>query len=234
MDRIGSYGLYNNNYYNNRTASSKSGAKAASEAKESGSAAQKKAGLSDNAKKLLKELQKSYSNTDFIVADYANEEEAASYLSKGTSKYSVLMTPEELEKMAADEKVKAENLKTLDNAFAKLEEMKQQLGDKGQEVSRLGVIMGSDGEVSFFAELEKVSEKQRERIEERRENNREEARKAAKDQERVERENNLKPAKRTVVHASSVEELLEKIGQVDWDQIPEPFSHSGNHFNLTV
>lgn len=233
MDRIGNYGIYQNNYYNSRS-TSKTGTKTVSETKESGSAAQKKVELSNDAKKLLKELQKSYGNTDFIVADYANEEEAASYLSRGTSKYSVLLTPDELEKMAADENVKAENLKTLDNAFAKLEEMKKQLGDKGQEVSRLGVVMGSDGEISFFAEMEKVNEKQRERIEERRENSREEARQAEKDQEKTERESSLKPAKRTVVHASSVEELVEKIGQVDWDKVPETFAPAGNHFNLTV
>ena len=243
MDRIGSYGIYQNNYYNSMK-SSKTDSKAASKAKESEGASQKKVELSDNAKKLLKEMQRMYHNTDFIVANYENEEEAAAYLSRGTSKYSVLLTPDELEKMAADENVKNENLKTLDNAFAKLDEMKEKLGEKGQEVSRLGVVLGDNGEVSFFAELEKSSQMQRERIEEKRESNREDA-KEEKKKELKEKLDELRgggsesfsgrvPAKRTTVYGSSIEELLKNINNVDWDSVAEPSTLSGYHFNQSV
>lgn len=243
MDRIGSYGVYQNNYYNSMK-SSKTDSKTVSKTKESEGASQKKVELSNNAKKLLKEMQKMYHNTDFIVADYENEEEAAAYLSRGTSKYGVLITPEELEKMAADENVKKENLKTLDNAFAKLDEMKEKLGEKGQEVSRLGVIMGDNGEVSFFAELEKSSQMQRERIEKQRESNREETKEELKEkaQEKVEELrgggagpfSGRVPAKRTTVYGSSIEELLENINNVDWDRVAEPSVTSGYHFNQSV
>lgn len=243
MDRIGSYGIYQNNYYNSMKGS-KTDSKAAFKAKESEGASQTKVELSDNAKKLLKELQKTYGNTDFIVANYENEEEAAAYLSRGTSKYSVLITPDELEKMAADENVKNENLKTLDNAFAKLDEMKEKLGEKGQEVSRLGVVMGKDGEVSFFAELEKSSQKQRERIEEKRESNRENAKEELKEkaQEKLDEFRGggaesfpgRVPAKRTTVYGSSIEELLKNINNVDWDSVAEPSTFSGYHFNQSV
>lgn len=243
MDRIGSYGIYQNNYYNS-TKSSKTDSKAVSKTKESQVASQKKVELSDNAKKLLKELQKTYGNTDFIVADYENEEEAAAYLSRGISKYSVLITPEELEKMASDENVKNENLKTLDDAFAKLNEMKEKLGEKGQEVSRLGVVMGDNGEVSFFAGLEKSSQMQRERIEEKRESNREEAKEELKEKAQ-EKMDELRgdstgfhpgrvPAKRTTVYGSSIEELLENINNVDWDKVAEPSATRGYHFNQSV
>ena len=243
MDRIGSYGVYQNNYYNSMK-SSKTDSKAVSKTRESEGASRKKMELSDNAKKLLKEMQKMYRNTDFFVADYENEEEAAAYLSRGTSKYSVLITPEELEKMAADENVKNENLKTLDNAFAKLDEMKEKLGEKGQEVSRLGVVMGDNGEVSFFAELEKSSQMQRERIEKQRENNREQKKEELKKKEQ-EKVDELRgggagsfpervPAKRTTVYGSSIEELLENINNVDWDSVAEPSVTSGYHFNQSV
>ena len=232
MDKIGSYGIYQNNSYYDRAKTAKADTKSASQAKESGNTKQKKVELSNDAKKLLKELQKTYGNTDFIVANYETEEEAQSYLSRGTSKYSVLLTPEELEKMAADEDVKNENLKVLDDAFAKLDEMKKKLGENGQQVSRMGVVLGDNGEVSFFAELEKSSQKQRERIEENRENKREEARKAEKEQ--AEKERKPEPAKRTVVRADSIDELAEKISKVDWDNVPEPFAASGHHFNLTI
>lgn len=243
MDRIGSYGIYQSNYYD-RAQIAKKGSASASETGSARAAEQKKVQLSDDAAKLLKELKKTYGNTDFIIADYETDEEAAAYLSRGRAKYSVLITPDELEKMAADEGVKKENLKILDDAFSKLDQMKEQLGEKGHEVSRLGVTIGSDGEVSYFAELEKVSEKQRERIEEKRESSREEVREEMKKkaQEKLDELRGRDPAsgpgrdplKRTTVHASSVEELMEKIGQVDWNEVPDEIIPSGHRFDYTI
>lgn len=239
MDKIGSYGIYNNNYYDSAK-TAKTGTATAGEAKSTKGTEQKKVEFSDDALKLLKELKKTYKNTDFIIADYETDEEAASYLSRGTSKYSVLITPDELEKMAADESVKKENLKILDDAFSKLDEMKKQLGEKGQEISRLGISIGNDGEVSFFAELEKSSERQRERIEEKREenreNNREEKKKAVQEKAK-ELQDALRgrgPVKHTTVFASSVEELAEKIGQMDWNQVPDDIIPSGHRYDFTV
>lgn len=243
MDKIGSYGVYQNTYYE-KSQSSKTGTSAASESKSVKSSEQKKVQLSDKAVNLLKELKKAYKDTDFIVADYETDEEAASYLSRGRAKYGVLITPDELEKMAADENAKKENLKILDDAIGKLDELKEQLGDKGQEISRLGISIGNDGEISYFAELEKVSAKQRERIEEKRESNREELREEMKKQAREKMDelrgkgaasgSGREPVKRTTVHASSVEELAEKIGNVDWSQIADDTVMSGKRFDFTV
>ena len=243
MDKIGSYGVHQSNYYN-RPKTGKTGNSAASEAKGTKASEQTKTELSDAAVKLLKELKKTYGNTDFIVADYETEEEAAAYLSRGRSQYSVLITPEELEKMAVDENVKKENLKVLDDAFSKLDQMKKQLGEKGQEVSRVGISIGSNGEISYFAELEKVSEKQRERIEEKRESSREESREEMKEMARKKMDElrgkgpasmpGREPLKRTTVQASSVEELLEKIGQVDWNEVPDEIIPSGHRFDYTI
>lgn len=244
MDKIGSYGVYQNNYYE-KPQTSKTGTSTASESKKSTkSSEQKQVQLSDGAVKLLNELKKTYGNMDFIVADYETDEEAASYLSRGRAQYSVLITPDELEKMAADENAKNENLKVLDDAISKLDEMKKQLGEKGQEVSRLGISISNDGEISYFAELEKVSAKQRERIEEKRESNREELKEEMKKQAREKLDelrgrgpasgSGREPVKRTTVYASSVEELAEKIGQVDWSQIADDTIMSGKRFDFTV
>lgn len=205
MERIGNY-VNQSGYFNKAERAEKGGKSArtagANAAKENREPAQ----LSAAARKLLKELKKSYGNMDFIVADYETEEEAASYLSRGISEYSTLLTAEELEKMAADENYKKEALHTLDNTVTKLEEMKERLGDKGGEIARMGIAIGNDGKISFFAELEKISEKQRERI-----------------------------GKRTSVFASSVDELAEKINQVDWDAIKEDTFHpAGHRFDFTI
>jgi len=238
MQKIGTYNAYQNSVYNKTTQSEKNtGSAKASEAKNTNGVKENKTPtLSRAAQKLLKELQKTYGNMDFIVADYETEEEAAAYLSRGTSEFSTLFTPDELEKMAADESVKEKNLKTLDDAVSKLGEMKEQLGEKGEDVSRVGMILGDDGEVSFFAELEKGSEKQRERIEEHREEKRDAAREAKKAETEDYRNRPAeRPGKRTTVFASSVEELAEKIGQVDWDNVKEEtYGPVGGHFNLTI
>ena len=163
--------------------------------------------LSDKAKNLLKELRKTYGDVDFIVASYETDEEADVYLSRGTKDFSVLIDPEELEKMANDDELKKKNLGIIDEAKEKLSGMKEQLGDKKDEVTRFGVSIDKNGKVSFFAELETLSEKQRERIE------------ASKE----EKGGYIRGThiKKTRVSASSAEELLEKINNVDWSKIKE-------------
>ena len=196
MNRVDGYNAYRANFYEKPSVKEQE-KKQPGQVKEAVETAKnEKVELSENAKNLLMELQRKYGNMDFIVADYETDEEAAQYLSRGTGEYSVLMTPEELEKMAADADHKEKNLKTLDDAVAQLDEMKTRLQDKGQQVSRIGILIGKEGELSYFAELEKLNEKQRERIEEKRE-----------------------AVKRTTVHATTVEELSEKISKVDWSTV---------------
>lgn len=159
---------------------------------------------------------------EFMVGSYETEEEAKSYLSGGTKEYSVLIDPEELEKMASDENVKKKYLGMLEDATKKLTDMKAQLGSREDEVVHMGVSIGKDGTMSFFADLEKLSEKQRERIEEKREERREE--KASSDK-----------VKRTRVHADSPDELLKKIKQVDWSKIKEEkVSETVRKFDFSV
>ena len=179
--------------------------------------------LSDNAQKLLERLKEKYGNTDFIVANYSSDEEAQKYLAGGTKEYSVLIEPELLEKMAADEKVEKKYTDMIDAATAKLSKIKDELGDQ-DTVSRLGVSFDSDGNMKFFAEMEKLSEKQKERIEkskeEKKEEEKEEKRKnSVKEERTVGRNEYPEPAKRVRIAADSAEELLEKIKNVDWDQI---------------
>ena len=126
--------------------------------------------LSEGAQKLLEELKKTYSNMDFFVADYDSDEEAQSYLSRGTKEYSVLIDPETLEAMAADSATKEKYLGLIDEATGKLSQMKEELSeDEDNVVKSIGISIDKDGKVSYFAELEKMSENQRERIQKEKE-----------------------------------------------------------------
>lgn len=232
MEKIGSY--YQSSLYDKSVQAAKDADRAkAEDARKAGSAREDKKApaLSKAAQRLLKELQRSYGNMDFIVADFETDEEAAALMSRGTGEYSALFTPEELEKMAADKDVKDKNLKLLDNAVSKLDDMKAQLGDKADDVTRIGISFGKDGEVSFFAELEKNSEKQRERIERQREEKRE----AGKAEAQEYRAHGRNTGKRTTVYASTVEELAQRIADVDWSTVKEERQGTtGQRFDFTV
>ena len=236
MEKVGSY--YQSSVYERTTQAGKDiqSAKADSAKSASASKGDKKAPeLSRAAQKLLKELQKSYKNMDFIVADYETDEEAAALLSRGKEEYSALISADELEKMAADENVKKKNLEILDGAVSRLDEMKTKLGDKADDVARIGITIGDDGEVSFFAELEKSSAKQRERIEKQREDRKEEAKDAKKTEADEYRAHGKNAEKRTTVFASTIEELAEKIANVDWNTIKEEtYNPTGQKFDFMI
>lgn len=227
MNKVGGYNVYQSNFYDQSVQNRKEQNKASKADSAKKVYNTKKANgnvqLSDRAKALLQELKKTYGNMDFIVADYDSDEEAASYLSRGTKEYSVLIDPEELERMASDDSVKEQNLAFLDEAVGKLNELKGQLGDHKDEVVRMGISIGKDGEMSFFAELEKAGERQREFIDKIREGKKEAADKAEADRTdpRHPYSHGYERGKRTTVHASTVEELLDKISNVDWDSIKE-------------
>lgn len=240
MNKVNGYNLYQNTYYDNKISNKKNQDKT-SKTTSSRTDSTKKTGngvpLSDRAKALLQELRRTYSNMDFMVADYESEEEAASYLSRGTKEYSVLIDPEELERMASDDSVKEQNLSVLDQAVGKLDEMKEQLGDRKDEVVRMGVNIGKNGEVSYFAELEKAGERQKEFVDKIREDKKEAAKEAAaKAESKTHGRYDYEHSKRTTLYASTAEELLEKIRQVDWDSIKEETSvpTPGGRFDFTI
>ena len=79
-----------------------------------------------------------------------------------------------LEEMAANEETKEKYLDLLNNATNEITNIKEQLGEQKEEVTHIGIVFGEDGTISYFAELEKTSEKQRERIEEAKEEKAEE------------------------------------------------------------
>lgn len=236
MNKINGYGAYQNGYYDNtvnnrknQPKTTKTGTSRTDGVKKSDNTVQ----LSNRAKALLQELQKTYSNMDFMVADYESDEEAVSYLSRGSKEYSVLIDPEELERMAADDNVKEQNLSILDEAVGKLDEMTKQLGDRKDDVVRMGISIGKDGEVSYFAELEKAGERRREFVEKIREGKKEAAEKAdSKTNGRYDYEH----SKRTTLYASTAEELLDKIKNVDWDEIKEETTvpMPGGRFDHTI
>lgn len=205
--------------------------------------------LSDKAKALLEELKAKYADTDFMVASYSSDEEAQHYLSQGNKAFSVLIDPEDLEAMANDEQVKTKTLSLLDDARQNLTGLQEQLKEEGgTSVKSLGVTINTDGKVSYFAELEKMSQTQKDRIDKIRENKAEEKAEADKKEAQKDKEEWMDAVKsdrfhtnlpqfdkHTTVYADSVEELLEQIRNVNWDDIEEEKAiPAGRRFDLSI
>ncbi len=241
MNGVGSYSAMQKNLYSSSVQSRKAAKtddkKTDSTKKTNNDSVQ----LSDKAKALLQELKKTYNNADFYVAEYETEEEAADYLSRGSKDYSVLIDPEELERMANDDEVKKQNLSLLDESLNKLGEMKEELKETGREdeVVTLGVNIGKDGQVSYFAELEKAGERTREFVDKIREDKKEAAKEAEAekaDKNPNQGKYNYEHSKRATVTANSVEDLFEQIKNFNWDNVKEETTipMPGRNFDFTI
>lgn len=209
----------------------------------------KYAKLSEKAKALLEELREKYGDTDFIVASYNSDEEAQHFLAKGTKAFTVLIDPEDLEAMANNEDVKNQTLSLLEEARNNLMNIQDQLTEEGDtHVKNLGVTISIDGKISYFAELEKMSQQQKERIEKAKETKAEEQAEAEKKADREKMEERIDALKsdrfhanlpqiekHTTVYADTIDELLEQIKNVNWDEIEEEKTiPAGRHFDLSI
>lgn len=249
MDKLAGYNAYQSDYYNKvnkRDKMGKTGRSTSADAAKKTQAAQKKGltGLSDKARALLEEMKKRYGNMDIIVAGYDNEEDAKGYLSRSMKEFSVLIDPEELERMAEDDELKQKNFSIIENAEQSLKDMKTQLEESGEDVVRVGINIDNNGEVTYFADLQKLSDAQKERIEKLKEEKAEE-KKADKKHKghgkspaELSNPSFMEPYKKTQVQASSVQELLQKIQSVNWDEVPVNDRHVqpqvGKSFDLSI
>lgn len=111
--------------------------------------------LSDGARDVLYELTEKYRGYDFIVGNWKTDEEASRVLSYGKGRDgNVLISPELLEEMAADESVKAKYMGIIDEAAGNLDKVRDKLTEGGKSVvEKLGLTIGADGTVSYFAKL---------------------------------------------------------------------------------
>lgn len=221
-----SYGGYS--YYGSRAAQKQQKSKSTKKTETTGKSnkvSQPK--LSKKAQELLEKLRKTYNNMDFMVADYDRGEEAKELLSRGTKEFSVLFSTEELEKMASDEKYEKEYMDRVQGAVRMSEQINRQFGfestgGKGAGdsiITGMGIAFNKDGSVDFFAELEKAGEQQKAMIEKSLEKHAEEKKAAAK---------------KTTVTASSMDELIKKINEVDWSKIKETEKLEGDKFDFSV
>lgn len=162
--------------------------------------------LSKAARDLLEELREKYGDMDIYAANWSTDEEQQYYATLGSKKYSVLISPEALEAMAADEEVRAQYEAALSGADENFTKMKEALGEDADQIQSYSITVDKDGKASYavwlikdFAErnttnAKELQESQKERIEEKR------AERKKQEKERLEK-----------IEADSIEELIAKV-----------------------
>ena len=167
--------------------------------------------LSVKAQNFLYKLREKYGDYDFMVSSNPD----ASQTIGSDKEYSVIFTPEELERMAEDDEYAQKVMGQVDNAAGMLKNLSEQNLGEGVQFSQLAISFDDEGNTKLFAQLEKLSAEQQERLEAARERRAEE-KSEAEESEPVEIF-----YKRADVEAASAEELLAKIFGIDWDSIAE-------------
>lgn len=156
--------------------------------------------LSPKAQAYLDKLREQYGDYDFMVADNVDDPQA---LAAGSTKnYSVILSSDELEKMASDDEYANSILGKLDETVKTLDDIaaSAQLSGNAQ-ITQLAASFDSNGNTQFSATLEKLSESQNQRLE------------AAKEQRAAE---NDTPA--VTLQANDSESILEQLRNFNWER----------------
>ena len=196
--------------------------------------------LSKKAQDFLKNLRAKYGDFDFCIGN--GSDEIRSLSKSGSKEFSVIFSSAEIEKMANDEDYAAKKMHEVENSVNMCRKICEQQGYVSAFGGRSGdgiinkITIASDdnGNMKFFAELEKTSSKQKERLEKSREKKAEEKK---AEERRAHKKNPYEKdtkdsVKRTTIEADSINEFLDKLEKVDWANIAD--SKSGDRFNFSV
>lgn len=200
--------------------------------------------LSSKAQDFLKNLRSKYGDYDFLVGNSTDDLKALS--KSGSKEYSVIFSSAELERMANDEKYAEEKMQGVEGAVKMAKRIAEEngytsaFGKDGENgtINKISIAVADDGSTKIFAELEKISDKQKERINKARAKRAEEKKAADKKaKDKVEKKNPYEKddkdsVKRTTIEATSEEEFMEKLKNLDWSKVS--YSHSGDRFNFSV
>ena len=128
-------------------------------------------GLSDKAKTYLKNLRRSRNFVDFRIAEKGKENDALA--GKSNKEFTVVLSNEEIEKMATDKKFEREQLNTLDQTVKSMLMAQTGIGnDNGanktnvEDIKSIAAKTQEDGTTMLIASLEKSTSSARKIAEE--------------------------------------------------------------------
>lgn len=178
--------------------------------------------LSDKAKGFLENLRKKYGDYDFVIS---NDLDAAQTVG-GTKEYSVMLTVDELEKMADDEEYAEKVMGQVKDATDTLKELSEKDLGEGVQFSQLSISFDDQGNQKLFASLEKMSADQKERLDAAREKRAEQQKVDAQAEDKSLDDEGTEELfaitfKSADVEADNADDLLSKILGIKWDEIDE-------------
>ena len=181
--------------------------------------------LSSKAQDLLGKLRDKYGDYNFIVAN--DVKDPTKFAANSERTYSVILSEEEIEKMAEDEEFSDKIMENVQKATGELEDIAETSLGEGVNFSALAAEVNEQGTQKLFAGIEKMSADQQERFEKLKEKRAEEKKEAeakadeVSEDEKPEEEKEIFAVKTADVEAENSESLLEKIFSIKWDEISE-------------
>ena len=128
-------------------------------------------GLSDKAKSYLKNLRRSRNFVDFRIAEKGKENDALA--GKSNKEFTVVLSNEEIEKMATDKKFEREQLNTLDQTVKSMLMAQTGIGNNNganktnvEDIKSIAAKTQEDGTTMLIASLEKSTSSARKIAEE--------------------------------------------------------------------
>lgn len=176
--------------------------------------------LSAKAQSYLDKLREKYGDYDFIISNNLDTAQTVG----STKAYSVILTPEELERMAEDDDYAQKVMGNVGKAVDILKDVSGKDLGEGVQFSQLSVSFDTEGNMKLFAQLEKLSAEQAERLEAAKEKRAEQQKAAEQNDKSLDDEQPELTSilfKSADVEADSQEELIYKIFGIDWANIPE-------------
>lgn len=232
---IKAYGVTSNtNFYDGKVQQKKKGVDTVKDSKNTEQVAKSSEDkLSSKAKAYLENLRKTYGDYDFIIADAGTDRKEL--LNQSDKEYSVMFSSAELERMASDEDYAAEKMRNVQTIVDMSNRIFEQFnieraweeGAQGDAmINKLAVSINDDGTMTILAEIEKFSEKKEAYLKKLQDKRSEQEKIEEKLKEKTEdkkvnpyKKDDEASVKKTVVKASSEEELIDKITNLNWDKV---------------
>lgn len=193
--------------------------------------------LSDKAKEYYNKLKAKFQNMDFILVsrDMKQQVQANASAYGNSSKQVVLIDDEKIEKMASDESYRKKYEGMIAMSQVKLQETKNSLASSGASVKNFGMSVDSNGNTSFFATVEKNTQKKAEekkaakkketKLKEKKLAEKKAAEKKAKEKKDAEKtskedtDNQVDEKEYVEITADSMEELVDQVSFYAYDSL---------------
>ncbi len=178
--------------------------------------------LSEKAKQMLEELRAKYGDLDIFVGN--TEDDLQALTQYGNKEFSVIFTNTELERMADESAYHDSQIKSMEAALEEAKSIAFKLFEEGDktQVNSFSISFAENGLKKFFANLEKRPETSMEKVAERKHISRFDS--YIREQ--------WESVKRTTVSAATADELMDKIRNVNWEEIEE--TRNGDRYNYSV